>query len=209
MNVRFFEIDTSGLPATAAPPAPQIFPVKGLNAYAISSAVLSYNGQANRVGHEPFFITGTDLVCNTSLFVASDVLELVVYHYGIRDYSLLFPLVSAFDDERAARLGRFYQEAENAFNTEAWLSFMLMSAAIFEHLLYFNLGSPAGMTTLYDLSQEARRRDVISAAELTVVDSTRRSRNVIHCNKMNEVYISRSEALDARALIERLILKVG
>jgi hypothetical protein len=68
--------------------------------------------------------------------------RLVIHYHGIRDHELLFPQIS--DHALRKRLGEFYEEAERAFDSSAWLSFSLMAAAVYEGLLGWRLQAPKG-----------------------------------------------------------------
>jgi len=58
---------------------------------------------------------------------------LTIYHFGVRDYSLLFPSIK--NDELRIRVGCFMEEADKTFEQGAWLSFVVMACGVFEGVL--------------------------------------------------------------------------
>lgn len=207
MEVKTFDLSKQLIPNAIS--GWQVLSVRTLQAYAISYAMLECNGIAYPVDEATVRVVGDTLECQLSFNLdQNDKLALRIYYHGIRDYKLLFPVVQATDPDRASRLGAFYEEAEKNFASGAWLSFMLMCAAMFEHLLYFRLGFPARQTSLKDVSTEALNRSEINQAEFDIVNKARTFRNVIHCNRLQDSYVSRRDAMDAKILIERLILRL-
>ncbi len=207
MKIRFFSIDTSKLPELPPSLGEQSFRLPGLDAYALSYATLNYNGVSHPVDGNHFLIKESTLVSTKEQFERSDRLGLIIYYHGIRDYSALFPQVKANEPERAERIGRFYEEAEVSFDAGAWMSFMLMSGAIIEHLLFHKVMN-SKINSLCRLTVEARRLDYINNDEKSLIDEIRASRNVIHCDRLDEEYISRKQAMDVRTLVEKLMLAI-
>lgn len=186
----------------------QVFTLDVLPAYAIDHASLIVNGLHGHIDGTYLAISGDKIVhrpgANHVIIESDYECQLQIFYHGIRDYSLLFPRIAATDQNRAERLGKYYQEAEVCFDDGAWLSFALMSGAIFEHMLYHKLSG--SHDTLASLTQEAATNGVITQQDAAIIDNVRKFRNVIHCNKMNIAYITRAEAMDVKTLIDRLVL---
>jgi len=210
MKIKIFVIDTSSFPdpglSNSTPPQHMKIPV--LPAYAIDHAFLIVNGVSSLVDNQIVSIVGEDIIYNPQLggydIDNEDVCELNIAYHGIRDYSLLFPKIVATEPDRANRLGEFYKEAESCFEQGAWLSFALMSGAIFEHMLHHKLSKKEN--TLSKLIIAAKQQNLITAQEEDNIEKIRNFRNVIHCNRLTDAYITRSEAMDTKTLIDRLIL---
>ncbi|MGG3651923.1 DUF4145 domain-containing protein [Bacillus pseudomycoides] len=132
-----------------------------------------------------------------------DSVLIVVHYHGIRDYGLLFPQVTK---ERLKRdLGLFYEEAEKSFDNGAWLSFALMCGAVFEGMLYDKLGYPKKENSFVAMTNEAFDNKIINKQQKDILDYVRGLRNRIHCNKFNSPYVSRTDAMDMKSLLDRLI----
>ena len=206
VKIKHFRLDTSN---AQFPTKTLTCTIKTLAAYAIDNYHLLINGLYNDVSNIDVIVSGTQVLITDNFgydFSLSDKVEFVIYYIGIRDYELLFPQIKANEAPRAARLAKFYHEADECFESGAWLSFMLMSGAIFEHLLYFKIGP--SHTTLSKLATTARNAHLISNEEFSIIESTRKARNAIHCNKLTEQYIDKKAAFDAKILIDKLILKL-
>ncbi|OOR20552.1 DUF4145 domain-containing protein [Bacillus cereus] len=132
----------------------------------------------------------------------SEYLSVVVHYNGIRDYSLLFPWVEK--DGLKHDLGLFYEEAEKNFDQGAWLSFALMCGAVFEGMLYDKLGYPS-KNNFNNMINVANDRNIISEHQKNIIDKVRESRNRVHCNKFDLPYVSRTDAMDMKSLLDRLI----
>ncbi|MNP50482.1 hypothetical protein D3C76_1447490 [compost metagenome] len=113
---------------------------------------------------------------------------------------MLFPKVT--DDKIANRLGCFYEEAEKCLSNNAWLSYSLMCAAIFEGLLYWKYKTKE---SLYSLTENAYAENVIDLHTKLIIDNVRNSRNLVHTNNYNDDYISRCKAMDIRTTMDKLI----
>ncbi|MGM1535048.1 DUF4145 domain-containing protein [Bacillus cereus group sp. BceL215] len=130
--------------------------------------------------------------------------SVVVHYQGIRDYKLLFPWVSQVDLQRD--LGLFYEEAEKNFDSGAWLSFALMCGAIFEGMLYAKLDYPSNNrfnNMIITASDE--EHGILTTSQKEIMDKVRVLRNRIHCNKYHLPYVSRTDAMDIKSLLDRLI----
>ncbi|MCJ2140271.1 hypothetical protein [Methylobacterium sp. E-066] len=193
------------VPSGTISPPTQSFTVRSLDAYAISNAFVQVNGINNLVDGINSQIAGDTLTCNDFKLQQPDNVVLQIYYHGIRDYSALFPTVKSTEPARAIRMGAFYQEAENCFEQGAWISFMLMSAAIFEHLLYYKLGSPNNPTALSALNTRALNQGAITQNAHNIIKTTNNARNVIHCNRMADPDITRAQAMDAKTVIDELM----
>lgn len=131
--------------------------------------------------------------------------RLVIHYHGIRDFSLLFPQVS--DSALQERLGRFYEEAEKAFEHGAWLSFALMASAVYEGLLVWRL--PKQKDNFSSLIKSAGEQDIISQNEVLTLERARSNRNLIHASRYTESWISRSSAMDIRTVMNRLVRELS
>jgi hypothetical protein len=127
--------------------------------------------------------------------------RLVVHHYGVRDYALLFPKVS--DPSMKTRLGEFYEEGEKVFESGSWLSFALMAGAVYEGLLASCLGVAGG--SLSDLIAKAREKQIVDDSSVRILAAVRQARNLVHPSKHREARISRTQAMDIRKVLDRLI----
>ena len=183
--------------------------LKILPAYAKQDAFLLINGIRNSIDGRELKIEGKNIILDLKVendsppIGSGSAIEFVIYHCGIRDYSLLFPDVRHTDSARAERLGLLYREAESCLATYAWLSYMLMSGAIFKPLLYHRLcGKYDSLSKLNKFAGDSR---IITEEQFTIIDKARKYRNAIHANKPS-VYVQRPDSLDASLLIEKLIL---
>ena len=131
--------------------------------------------------------------------------RLVVHFHGIRDYALLFSRVS--EPELKVRLGAFYQEADATFENGAWLSFALMSAAIYEGLLAWKLG--ASDDKFARLIETAHARGVIDSREHGTLHKARELRNLVHASRYQETWVERAVAMDLRSTLDGLIRKLS
>ncbi len=127
-------------------------------------------------------------------------IKVVIYYHGIRDYSLLFPWVS--NDDLKKRLGEFYREAELNFDIGAWLSFALMSGAIFEGILYAKLNSNDRFEKLI---KDAASSGLIDNQTQTIMNKVRDQRNLVHANRHTTLYVTRADAMDIRTILDKLI----
>lgn len=176
------------------------FRVPTLDAYAVSSVVVHLGALA-----APWDV---DCICEDVVSIQTpyklDDLEcnLTVNYIGFRDYALLFPSVS--DASLKARLGQFYSELELSFDAGAWLTFMLMTGAVVEGILYSRIGRDATFELLID---EAHQTGLLSIADKNLLHTVRKYRNLVHASRHADSYVARLHAMDARVLVERLIRK--
>ena len=133
-----------------------------------------------------------------------DDCRITIFHYGIRDYSLLFPNVSPLDLKN--RLGEFYREAEITFDSASWLGFALMCGALFEGILYFSLKKN---NKFIDLISNARAQNIINSEEEKIINKVRDARNLVHANKHQDPYITRLDAMDIKITLDKLLNKVS
>jgi hypothetical protein len=200
MNTTFFDLDYNSATHEVRSGKPVIvFRVLTLPAYAIEHSDLFINGLGSNDVYE---ISGNEVLCEDSELIAESFLRLVIYYHGIRDYRLLFP--SIIDLALVERLGNFYEEAEKNFTNGAWLSYALMCGAIYEGLLFSNLGVNQSFA---ELTRNALAGGLIDAATADVMDKSRNFRNLVHANRFNDIYVSRADAMDMRTTIDKLIKK--
>lgn len=126
--------------------------------------------------------------------------RVAIFYHGIRDYRLLFPTVTSATLQ--ARLGEFYREAEAAFDSASWLTFMLMCGALFEGILFFKLGVNQSFNQLI---QAAIANGTIDATTASIMNTVRGHRNLVHANRHTEAYVTRAEAMDTRITLDRLL----
>lgn len=189
------------------------FRVPTLSAYAIEHAELVLPphvdvGHVEQVEGKDFVIDG-DLVrlkapcCDPFLRegVPDSRVRLCIHYHDIRDYELLFPQVT--DQTLRKGLALFYEESRLAFEARAWLSFAVMAAAVYEGLLRCRFSKPKGM--LLELSRLAHEHKLITDAELHLLDAARRARNLVHLSTQTAGSISRTQALDIRTSLDRLV----
>lgn len=124
---------------------------------------------------------------------------LTVYHAGIRDYRLLFPHIDNL--ELVARLADFAEEADKAFESQAWFSYVVMAGAVVEGLLWYHFKKP-NFNWMINL---ARKNELLSASEVDLVNEVREARNLIHAEKFQTVIPGRQLALDISVTYDRLI----
>jgi len=144
------------------------------------------------------------IIVETDISVLHDFeqISVVVHYNGIRDYSLLFPLVEK--DGLKRDLGLFYEEAEKNFAQGAWLSFTLMCGAVFEGMLYDKLGYPS-KNNFNNMINVAADTNIINEHQKNIINKARELRNRVHCNKFDLDYVSRTDAMDMKSLLDRLI----
>lgn len=129
-------------------------------------------------------------------------LMLIIYYFGIRDYSFLFPHIKKKNPELAKRIGYFYEEAEKSFDSGAWLSYSLMCAAIFEGILFSKHNIKSGFN---DLIEDAFKNGSIDLSTRETMHIARNNRNLVHSNKYNDKLVQRIDAMDMRTTMDRLI----
>lgn len=98
------------------------------------------------------------------------------------------------------RLGQFADEADRAFESSAWMSFVIMSSAVVEGLLseYFKGKFMA-------LIQQAEAENLISTSEAESLQTVRLVRNQFHTNKYSGAFADRTLAMDVFTLYDRLL----
>lgn len=146
-------------------------------------------------------ITNNTITCKAEYSTAEFEKKIIIYYHGIRDYSLLFYWVT--EQQLRERLGMFYREAENDFDNGAWLSFALMSGAIFEGILYSKiLGSSK---TFHDMINYAHSNNIIDGKTKDIMHNVRQFRNLVHSNMYSSMYITRADAMDIRSILDKVI----
>jgi hypothetical protein len=203
MNTTLFDLDYNSATHEIRSGKPVVlFSVPTLPAYAIEHSDFSINGLGSNKEGDAYAIIGDKVLCNESDIQADDSLRLIIYYHGIRDYRLLFPLIT--DSALVERLGNFYEEAEKNFANGAWLSYALMCGAIYEGLLFAKLGVNE---TFALLTRNALTGGIIDTATADVIEKARNFRNLVHANRYHDIYVSRADAMDMRTTIDKLIKK--
>ncbi|MEW8437707.1 MAG: hypothetical protein AB2689_06075 [Candidatus Thiodiazotropha taylori] len=127
---------------------------------------------------------------------------LLTLHYAaIRDYRLLFPHIN--DQDLKQRLGHFAEEADNAFESGAWMSFTIMAISVVEGIL-FNI---FGNKKLVDLINEANSYTIIDNVEKDLLHNARQVRNRIHAGQFKEPLADRCFSTDLYVLYDQLVKK--
>ncbi|EJQ55127.1 DUF4145 domain-containing protein [Bacillus mycoides] len=139
---------------------------------------------------------------DTPTFHDFEEISVVVHYNGIRNYSLLFPWIEK--DGLKRDLGLFYEEAEKNFDQGAWLSFTLMCGAVFEGMLYDKLGYPS-KNNFNNMINVAEDTNIINEHQKNIINKARELRNRVHCNKFDLDYVSRTDAMDMKSLLDRLL----
>lgn len=150
-------------------------------------------------------------------------IRLYIYYFCIKDYSALFPKIKKVDQELATRLGDFYREAEISFTNECWLTYVLMCAAIYEGILYFELEDKFDtiirryklktirnkrnkiIIDFINLIRYAEETAYLTNEEAKVIHFTRECRNLVHANNYEEEYITRKKAVEIMVTMDKLI----
>lgn len=130
-----------------------------------------------------------------------DYYKLVIHYHGIRDYALLFPHIKSNHLQR--RLGQFYEESEVSFDNGAWLSFALMTGAIYESML-FDFGG-GKKRTFSKLIAMGKKKGILDEFAAEVMNRTRELRNLVHAEQAKKPFVTRAEAMDMRKVLDRLI----
>jgi hypothetical protein len=124
---------------------------------------------------------------------------LTLYHAGIKDYSLLFPHIN--NESLRQRLGQFAQEAESAFESQSWMSYVMMVGAVVEGLL-FNQFNKDNFSQLIKLAGESA---ILDTSEVTVIHEVRKLRNRVHASKHEQPFADRKIAMELNVIYERLL----
>lgn len=184
------------------------FKVPTLPAYAIEFAEFYSTDEIEETQKEyvegvDFLIQGQDLVWKNfkePLWADNAFYRLKIHYHGIRDFSLLFPHIN--DAELKQRLGCFYEEAEIAFENKSWLGFSLMCGAIYEGLLYDLFKNK---DSFYVLIEKAFQKEIVDEDTKIIMHTSRELRNLVHGNKYKEPYVTRTQAMDMRTIMDKLI----
>ena len=177
-----------------------VFTLPLLPAFAVEYFTLHY-GPMMLFNGPNYTISGNQLTITFQFELdQEDGSTLVLHYHGIRDYALLFPAVTP--DSLQERLGEYYREAEQAFDSASWLSFMLMCGAIFEGILHHKLGANDTFATLIANAASANH---IDSNTQSVMNTVRDYRNLIHANRHTSPYVTRADAMDARTTLDKLI----
>ncbi|WP_444915552.1 hypothetical protein [Microbulbifer sp. TRSA007] len=124
---------------------------------------------------------------------------LTVYHNGIRDYRLLFPHIN--NSALQLRLGQFAEEADNAFNSQSWLSYVLMVGGVLEGLLYHQYKE----RKFIKMINTAHKDGLIDKEEKKQIDEVRDARNKIHAGRYEQSLPGRALALDISMTYDKLL----
>lgn len=175
------------------------FTIPILPAYAVEYFVI-------QIGALSYFQSKDERIQNDKLIVKSEYsfkdfnITVAIHYHGIRDYSLLFPWVG--NNDLRKRLGEYYREAELNFDSGAWLSFALMSGAVFEGILHAKLNRN---DKFQDLITGAYNSGLIDNQTQTIMNMVRDQRNLVHANKYATPYVTRTDAMDIRKILDKLI----
>ena len=100
-------------------------------------------------------------------------------------------------------MGQFYEESEVSFENGAWLSFALLSGAIYEGMLLdFGERKPKTFAKLISMGKKKTILDEFSAG---IMNQTRALRNLVHPDRAGEPFVTRAQAMDMRKVLDRLI----
>lgn len=181
-----------------------VFEVPLAPAYAIEYFTL-HVGSLSAYPSERDSLIGNKLTLSLSYELDDeDSCYVTIFYHAIRDYKLLFPNVSIPDLQE--RLGCFYMEAEKSFDSALWLSFALMCGALFEGILFHKLGCVN--KSFNDLTVLAKSSRVIDLKTADTIDEVRKFRNLVHSNRYNSRYVTRTEAMDIRVVLDKLIRSI-
>lgn len=203
MDSTIFDIPSStGRLGTSGTGNPIItYDIPTLSAYAIGYSDVLINGLGSHQEGIDFEIKSDQLIWNHPTYInGDDKVRLVIHYHGIRDYRLLFPTVT--NASLVERLASFYEEAEKDLKSAAWLSYVLMCGAIFEGLLYAILSVNKRFR---DLIQDALVAGRIDSHTAQIMHKTRNFRNRVHANNYGKPYMTRADAMDIRAVMDKLI----
>lgn len=185
-------------------------PVPTLSAYAIEY-VEFLAGHSPDMGYRPL-LEGQDFKLNDNSlvwhgfdegFLSTNSLRLVIHYHGIRDYEALFPFVE--EETYRKRLGKYYEEAEQVFETGAWLSYALMCGALYEGVLGCVLKNFDDVFQV--LIQQAKENEIITEDQRYVMDIARDARNLVHISRIKKGYVTRADAMDMRTTMDKVIYK--
>jgi hypothetical protein len=176
------------------------FRVRTASAYAIELLSFQVGGLLLSIARD---CLNDDVLTVKSTFNVSnkqDQTRLLVHHFGIKDYSLLFPQID--DVDLKARLGLFYEEAEKTYEQSAWLSFSLAAGAVIEGLLFAHQKQPN--KKFEDLIND-KQQNLLTETEKALAHLLRNHRNLVHANRYTKPFVSRSDALEGYVLMTTLV----
>ncbi|QKX17318.1 hypothetical protein [Microbulbifer sp. YPW1] len=99
------------------------------------------------------------------------------------------------------RLGQFAEEADNAFASQSWLSYVLMVGGVLEGLLW----NEYKLDSFEWLVKRALKNELIDEHEAEQIHEVRHARNKIHAGRYKEEVPGRHLALDISVTYERLL----
>lgn len=152
----------------------------------------------------------SDSIINNRLTIrlSYDLLDidtyLIIHYHSVRNYELLFPFV--LNSSQRKRLGLLYYEAETAFENGLWFSFIVMCAAVFEGILSIALNANRS-SSFESLIEDAKNNNLIDVRTGSIIDMVRTYRNAIHIRRHNEPFITRTEAIDVKSVLDKLIIE--
>lgn len=206
MQVTTFRLEDSKSGKDNFPPfqsCDYCFELPQLQAYAVHHFQVELDQTNPDFGHTPvkYEIKDNSVILDSSCrpIFGSPSGWLTVYHNGIKDYSLLFPHIT--NDGLQRRLGQFAEEADNAFASQSWLSYVLMVGGVLEGLLY----NEYKLRNFEKMISAAREKKLINEGEAAQINQVRLARNQIHANRYDESIPGRSLALDISVIYERLL----
>lgn len=201
------EITTIGLTAYDAAPYPYArFYLPILEAYAVHHSKIEMDNSYHMdKGYEqPNYEIVNDFVTLKSVGPCmfgspTPTGMLTLYHAGIKDYSLLFPHIK--NESLRRRLGQFAQEAESAFESQSWMSYVMMVGAVIEGLLFNKLNKDV-FQKLINLAGET---NILNKEEVYVIHEVRQLRNLVHASKHDQPFADRKIAMELNVIYERLL----
>lgn len=128
---------------------------------------------------------------------------LIIHYHGVKDYSKLFPAIN--DHKIREVLGKYYEEAENNFESRSWLSFILMCGGIFEGLLENILNKK--YRSFNNIVNDAYKGGYINELEYKLIADVKDQRNLVHPRRAKSKYITRSQAMDIRKVLDDMIVR--
>jgi len=208
MNVTTFRLENAEHTESASPAincADAIFRLPILSAYAIQQTKLELDNQIHMdTGYTPakYVIKNECVIVENAIswpYTEPPTGILIVYYSGIIEYSRLFPHVE--NKSLRERLGQFSHEVDSAFESQSWMSYVLMVGAVVEGLLFDKFGNK----TFGKLIEEADREGIIEPDEVTLFNEVRNLRNRVHANRCNEAFADRKIAMQLSVTYERLL----
>ncbi|MEJ2622596.1 MAG: hypothetical protein P8163_20815 [Candidatus Thiodiazotropha sp.] len=184
----------------------EVYSIPTLSAYAILN---HYIQRTNTVAAEIDYIPDYELLENTlrvkrvkpALQGELRICLLTLIYADIRDYGLLSPHIN--DPDLKQRLGQFAEEADNAFQGGAWMSFTIMAISVIEGLL-FNIFGRKNLSKLIDM---ASNNSIINEKEKDLLHNARKVRNRIHAGQFKKPLADRCTGTDLYVLYDQLLKK--